>query len=130
MTNALELLKSAATTGNVGGQSPLDIFFGKLAVQIKTAEEAKEGKAFNTRSTWFRKSGTEYIVRIGRNAFEIAGSKLFKAKDLDGVIELLKAAKMAIESDAKLQAAITAHSVTRSERLKVGRAKGKAAKAK
>lgn len=130
MTNALELLKASATTGNVGGQSPLDIFFGKLAVQVKTAQGAKEGKAFNTRSTWFRKAGNEYIVRIGRNAFEIAGSKLFKAADLDGVIALLGAAKMAIESDKKLQETITAYSVTRSERLKVGRAKGKAAKAK
>lgn len=123
MTNALELLKSAATTGAIAGQTPLDIFYGKLAKQIELAKEVKEGKEHSTRSLWFRKQGSEYIVRIGRNAFEVAGSKLFKAADLDGVVQVLNAAKMVIEGDAKLQALITKHSAERSERLKAGRAK-------
>lgn len=128
MANALETLKSAATTGNVGGQSPVEIFYGKLATQIDYAGQIKEGKTINTRSLWFRKDGAGYIVRIGRNAFEIAGSKLFLAADLEGVVTILKAAKEAIQADKKLQDAIAIHSMERSERLKVGRAKGKAAK--
>jgi hypothetical protein len=66
------------------------------------------------------------VVRIGRAAHEIAGSRLFRAKDLDGVVEILTAAKMAVEQDKKLQEAIAKHSADRSERLKAGRAKKKA----
>lgn len=128
MTNAIELLKASATTGVVGGQNPLSIFYGKIDAQIANAKQVKEGKTINTRSLWFRKQGNEYIVRIGRNAFEIAGSKLFKAADLDGVVELLTAAKMAIGQDKELQDKIALHSMERSERLKKGRAKTKAAK--
>ncbi|MBN7809095.1 hypothetical protein JZX86_27635 [Agrobacterium rosae] len=128
MANAIELLKSAATTGHIAGQNPVDIFYGKLATQIDYAKQVGEGKAINTRSLWFRKQGAEYIVRIGRNAFEIAGSKLFRATNLDGVVAILNAAKQAIESDKKLQDAIAIHSMERSERLKAGRAKGKKAK--
>lgn len=125
MTNALELLKSAATTGNVGGKNPLDIFYSKLDQQIEYAGRVKAGKELNSRSLWFRKDGANYIVRIGRNAFEVAGSKLFRAADLDGVVELLTAAKAAIQQDKKLQDTIALHSMERSERLKAGRAKGK-----
>lgn len=128
MTNALELLKSAATTKSVGANNPIDIFYGKIDAQIAFAKEAIEGKAINTRSTWFRKVGNAYEVRIGRNAFEIAGAKLFKANDLNGVIDVLNAAKMVIQQDKKLQEVIAKHSADRSERLKAGRAKGKAAK--
>lgn len=128
MTNALELLKSAATTGNVGTKNPLDIFYSKLDQQIEYAGQVKAGKELNSRSLWFRKDGANYMVRIGRNAFEVAGSKLFKAADLDAVVELLKAAKMAIQQDKDLQDKIALHSMERTERLKVGRAKGKAKK--
>lgn len=128
MSNALETLKAAATTGNVGGQSPVDIFFDKLDAQVAYVTDVKEGKQINSRSLWFRKDGPGYIVRIGRNAFEIAGSKLFKANDLDGVVTILNAAKEAIKADTKLQDAIAVHSMERSERLKAGRAKGKAKK--
>ena len=126
MTNALELLKSAATTGVIGGQSPLEIFYSKLRQQLKFANEMKEGKQHKTRSLWFRKDRDGYVVRIGRNAFEIAGSKLFRATDLDKVIEILTAAEMAVQQDQKLQAAIADHSKERSARLKAGRAKKKA----
>lgn len=126
MTNALEFLKSAATTGNVGGKNPLDIFYGKIEQQIEYAMQIKAGKDINTRSCWFRKDGGNYIVRVGRNAFEVAGSKLFKAADLDGVVELLTAAREAIRADKKLQDTIALHSLERSERLKKGRAKSKA----
>lgn len=125
MTNALELLKASATTGTVGSRSPLDIFYGKINTQIEFAKQMKDGKPANSRSTWFRKDGAGYVVRIGRNAFEIAGSKLFRASDLDKVVEILNAAKMAIEQDKKLQDNIALHSMERSERLKAGRAKGK-----
>jgi hypothetical protein len=128
MANALELLKAAATVGNVGGKSPLDIFYSKLDKQIEYAKQVKAGKDINTRTLWFRKDGGNYIVRIGRNAFEIAGSKLFKAADLDAVMELLGAAKDAIKADTKLQDVIALHSMERSERLKKGRAAGKAKK--
>lgn len=123
MANALELLKASATTGVVGGQTPLEIFYGKLAAQIENAKQVKAGKELNTRSLWFRKDAQGYVVRIGRNAFEIAGSKLFRAKDLDGVVTILAAAHDAIAADEKLQAAIVEHSAERSERLKAGRAK-------
>jgi hypothetical protein len=79
MTNALELLKSAATTGNVGGKNPLDLFYSKVDTQIAFAKLVREGKAINTRSLWFRKDGATYVVSVGRNALEIAGSKLFRA---------------------------------------------------
>lgn len=125
MTNALELLKSAATTGTVGGRNPLEIFYSKLDTQIEYAKQMKEGKPVNSRSTWFRKDGAGYVVRIGRNAVEIAGSKLFRAEDLDKVVELLTAARAAIGQDKKLQDAIALHSMERSERLKKGRAKKK-----
>jgi hypothetical protein len=128
MTHALELLKASATTGAVGGQNPLDIFYGKIKTQIEYAGQIKEGKAINSRSLWFRKDGSGYVVRIGRNAFEIAGSKLFRAADLDKVVDILTAAKAAIEQDKELQDKIALHSMERSERLKKGRAKGKAAK--
>ena len=128
MANALDTLKAAATTGRVGGNNPLDIFFNKLDAQVAYVAEVKEGKQINSRSLWFRKDGAGYIVRIGRNAFEIAGSKLFRAADLDGVVTILNAAKDAIKADTKLQDAIAVHSMERSERLKAGRAKGKAKK--
>ncbi|CDZ31175.1 Hypothetical protein NGAL_HAMBI490_60540 [Neorhizobium galegae bv. officinalis] len=130
MTNALEVLKSAATTGAAGGRNPLEIFNSKIDAQIAYAGQVKDGKAINTRSLWFRKDGAGYVVRIGRNGFEIAGSKLFKAADLDVVVEVLKAAKDVIQADKKLQDTIALHSMERSERLKVGRAKSKAKKAK
>lgn len=126
MANAIELLKAAATTGAVGGQSPLDIFYTKLAEQVRLAGEVKEGKQHNTRSLWFRKDREGYVVRIGRNGFEIAGSRLFRAKDLDEVVGILGAAKEAIQADDKLQAAIAKHSADRSARLKAGRTKRKA----
>lgn len=128
MANALDTLKAAATTGRVGGNNPLDIFFNKLDAQVAYVADVKEGKQINSRSLWFRKDGAGYIVRIGRNAFEIAGSKLFRAADLDGVVAILNAAKDAIKADTKLQDAIAVHSMERSERLKAGRAKGKAKK--
>ncbi len=123
MTNAIELLRAAATTGFVGGRNPIEIFLNKIDMQIANAKQVKEGKALNTRSLWFRKDGAGYVVRVGRNAFEIAGSKLFKASDLDQVVAILTAAKEAIQADAKLQETITKFSKERSERLKKGRAK-------
>lgn len=128
MNQALALLKAAATTGIVAHRDPVEIFLNKLDMQIAYAKQVKEGKEINTRSLWFKKEGAEYIVRVGRNAFEIAGAKLFRAKDLDTVVELLGAAKQAIKEDKALQQVIVKHSADRSERLKEGRAKGKAAK--
>lgn len=125
MTNALELLKAAATTGNLGAKNPLDIFYSKIDAQIEYASQINAGKDINSRSCWFRKDGANWIVRIGRNGFEIAGSKLFKAPDLGAVVEILSAAKEAIKADTKLQDTIALHSLERSERLKAGRAKGK-----
>jgi hypothetical protein len=125
MANALETLKAAATTGAVGGRNPLEIFNDKIDTQITYAKQIKDGKDINTRSLWFRKDGAGYVVRVGRNAFEIAGSKLFRATDLDGVVTLLNAAKDAIKADKKLQDEIALHSLERSERLKKGRASKK-----
>lgn len=129
MTNAIALLKAAATTGVIATRDPIETFMQKVDAQIAYAREVKAGKEISARSLWFKKEGSEYVVRVGRNAFEIAGSKLFKAKDLDAVVELLGAAKQAIRDDKQLQQVIARHSSERSERLKVGRAKGKAAKA-
>jgi hypothetical protein len=125
MANAMELLKSAATTGASGNRNPLDIFYGKLDTQIEYAKQVKDGKTLNSRSLWFRKDGAGYVVRIGRNGFELAGSKLFKAADLDAVQEVLKAAKDVIQSDKKVQDMIALHSMERSTRLKAGRANKK-----
>lgn len=128
MNQALALLKAAATDNMPVARDPIGIFLSKIDTQITYAKQVKEGKEINTRSLWFKKEGAEYIVRVGRNAFEIAGAKLFKAKDLDTVVELLGAAKQAIKEDKALQQVIAKHSADRSERLKEGRAKGKAAK--
>ncbi|MBM7323864.1 hypothetical protein JS562_12160 [Agrobacterium sp. S2] len=128
MNQALALLKAAATDNMPVARDPIGIFLSKIDTQIAYAKQVKEGKEINTRSLWFKKEGAEYIVRVGRNAFEIAGAKLFKAKDLDTVVELLGAAKQAIREDKALQQVIAKHSADRSERLKEGRAKGKAAK--
>ncbi|GAA5657114.1 hypothetical protein Brsp06_03488 [Brucella sp. NBRC 13694] len=125
MNQALAILKAAATSNVPVARDPIGIFQSKIDTQIAYAKQVKEGKEINTRSLWFKKDGAEYIVRIGRNAFEIAGAKLFKAKDLDAVVELLGAAKQAINDDKALQQVITKHSEARSERLKEGRAKGK-----
>ncbi len=125
MANALELLKTLATTGNVGGKNPLDIFYGKIGTQIEYAGQVKDGRAIDKRSLWFRKDGAGYIVRIGRNAFEIVGSKFFEVADLDAVATLLDAAKEAIKADKKPQDVIALHSMERSEQLKAGRVKGK-----
>ena len=128
MTKAIELLKAAATDGVVIARDPVEIFMKKVNDQIAYAKQMKGGADINTRSLWFKKDGAHYVVRIGRNAFEIAGSKLFKAADLDAVVTILEAAKEAIKEDKKLQEVIALHSMERSERLKVGRAKGKAKK--
>ncbi|TQX90343.1 hypothetical protein EQW76_11200 [Rhizobium sp. rho-13.1] len=124
----MELLKSAATVGQVGAANPMDIFFGKLVAQIDMAKAMDNGKTFSSRSLWFRKQGGEWIVRIGRNGFEVAGSKLFKAADLAGVVGVLEAAGDVIRQDKALQGVIAKHSAERSERLKAGRAKSKKAK--
>ncbi len=107
------------------GKSPLDIFYGKLNTQIGYAGDLKEGKTVNTRSCWFRKDGNGYVLRIGRNALEIAGSKLFRAQDLDGVIQLLNAAKVAIETDKALQDTIATNSMERRETSQDGTDGGK-----
>jgi len=125
MASAIELLKSKATSGAITGKSPLEIFYGKLSQQVQFAKDIDGGKTHNTRSLWFRKDADGYVVRIGRNAFEIAGSKLFRAVNLAGVVEILNAAKEAIEADKKLQDVIALHSMERSERLKAGRSKKK-----
>lgn len=57
MANALELLKSAATTGNVGGRNSLEIFNEKIDTQIAYTGQVKECKDINSRSLWFRKDG-------------------------------------------------------------------------
>ncbi|MGQ2917149.1 tyrosine-type recombinase/integrase [Rhizobium oryzihabitans] len=61
MTNALELLKVSATTGNVGGRNPLDIFYDKIKTQIDYAGQVKARKDISTRSLWFRKDGAGYL---------------------------------------------------------------------
>ena len=58
---------------------------------------------------------------VNPNAFEIAGSKMFRAKDLEGVVALLAAAKAAIQADKQLQDTIALYAMERSERLKAGR---------
>lgn len=128
MTNAMEILKASATTGMVHSSDPVEIFLNKIDIQIGYAADLKEGKVIKQRSLWFRKDATGYVVRVGRNAFEIAGSKLFRATDLDHVVQILSAAKDFIAQDEKTRAVIAKHSTTRSERLKVGRAKKNAEK--
>lgn len=124
MTNALELLKAAATNNaNIGNKTAVEVFIGKIAQQIEYATEVKEGKRENnTRSLWFKKNGATFIVRIGRTAMEIAGAKAFTANNIDGVIAILNAATTEIQRDTKLQEAITRTANERSTRLKAGRA--------
>lgn len=126
MTNALELLKASATTQPVGGKGAVEVFLGKIDQQKAHVKELQADKKVNTRLLWFRKQGTEYVVRAGRSGLEIAGAKFFSAKDLDGVATLFDAMKAAIEQDKALQEAIVKAAATRTDKLRAGRAKKKA----
>lgn len=126
MTNALELLKSAATSAPVGGKTPVDVFISKIQQQKAYIADMKANKAVNSRVLWFKKQGGEYVLRVGRSGLEIAGSKFFKAKDLDAVADLLDAVKSAIEADKALQDEIAKTAQDRTAKLRAGRAKKKA----
>lgn len=129
MTTHIEILKPAATTGPVVGKNPVEILLAKLDQQASYPGDLIAASLVSGRSLWFRRDGAGRIVRIGRNAFDIAGSKLFRAADLEKVIEILNATKAAIQTDKKLQDTIALHSLKRSKQLKAGRTKGKAKQA-
>lgn len=121
MSDAMELLKAAATSGYVTGGDAVDKFVNRVNEQKALIKKIAAGEKISQRSLWFKKDAEGYVVRIGRNAFEVAGSKLFRAADLDGVTAVLDAAMEIIKGDDKLRAMITKHSVDKSAQLKAGR---------
>lgn len=120
---ALDILKAAATTATVMGSDPIANFQRKCDEQIAFVEQVKAGKEVSKRSLWFKKVGAHYEMYITKSKVTLAGTNVFKADDLDGVINVIKAAKEFVAGDSAVQAEITKQSNARSARLKAGRAK-------
>ena len=122
---ALDILKAAATTATVQGSDPIANFMRKCDEQIALINDVKANKDVSKRSLWIKKVGTHYEFYITKSKVTMAGTNVFKADDLDGVIAVIRAAKEYVAGDKELQAEITKQSNARSARLKAGRAKNK-----
>jgi len=71
MANALETREAAATAGHVYGQSPEKSSSQNSTRRSNTLIRSRNAK-IASKSLRFRKQGADYVVRIGRNALEIA----------------------------------------------------------
>jgi hypothetical protein len=107
----------AATTD----REPVAVFFRKIDRQIALAKEAKEGKDTNARVAWFKKDGTGYRLKIGREGLKFGEHQWFAAATLDEVIERLTMARQVIEASDPLKAQIATNSKARSERMQGSR---------
>ena len=107
----------AATTD----RDPVAVFFRKIDRQIALAKEAKEGKDTNARVAWFKKDGTGYRLKIGREGLKFGEHQWFAAATLDEVIERLTMARQVIEASDPLKAQIATNSKARSERMQGSR---------
>lgn len=126
MSNALELLKSAATV-RVTGNDPVKTFVNRINTQLAYAKDIKDGKTVNSKSTWFKRNGTGYLVSIGRSPLAIAGTEWFAADDIDGVIAVLAAGREVIQTDKQVQAAVIERAAVKGAKLAAAR-KAKAKK--
>ena len=108
-------------------RDPVAVFFRKIERQIALAKEAKEGKDTNARVAWFKRDGSGYRLKIGREGLKFGEHQWFKAADLDEVIERLTMARQVIEGSDALKAQIATNSKARSERMQGSRKTKKAA---
>ncbi|WP_455977041.1 hypothetical protein [Methylorubrum populi] len=102
-------------------RDPVAVFFRKIDRQIALAREAKEGKDTNARVAWFKRDGSGYRLKIGREGLKFGEHQWFKAADLDEVIERLTLAQQVIEANDALKAQIATNSKARSERMQGSR---------
>lgn len=115
---------AAPAQPTITDRDPVAVFFRKIDRQIalaKEAKEAKEGKDTNARVAWFKKDGTGYRLKIGREGLKFGEHQWFKAADLDEVIERLTIARQVIEANDALKAQIATNSKARSERMQGSR---------
>lgn len=102
-------------------RDPVAVFFRKIDRQIALAKEAKEGRDTNARVAWFKRDGSGYRLKIGREGLKFGEHQWFKAADLDEVIERLTMARQVIEANEVLKAQIATNSKARSERIQGSR---------
>ena len=118
---------AAPAQASTNDRDPVSVFFRKIDRQIALAKEAKEGKDTNARVAWFKRDGTGYRLKIGREGLKFGEHQWFKAADLDEVIERLTMARQVIEGSDALKAQIATNSKARSERMQGSRKAKKAA---
>ncbi|CAO4148650.1 hypothetical protein GPNCGGLF_LOCUS2949 [Methylorubrum aminovorans] len=99
-------------------RDPVAVFFRKIDRQVALAKEAKEGKPSNARVAWFKRDGSGYRLKIGREGLKFGEHQWFKADSLDEVIERLTMARQVIESSDPLKAQIATNSKARGDRMK------------
>lgn len=102
-------------------RDPVAVFFCKIDRQIALAKEGKEGKDVNARVAWFKRDGSGYRLKIGREGLKFGEHQWFKAADLDEVIERLTMARQVIEASDALKTQIATNSKARSERMQGSR---------
>ena len=102
-------------------RDPVAVFFRKIDRQIALAKEAKEGMDTNARVAWFKRDGSGYRLKIGREGLKFGEHQWFKADSLDEVIERLTMARQVIEGSDALKAQIATNSKARSERMQGSR---------
>jgi hypothetical protein len=108
---------AAPAQPTITDRDPVAVFFRKIDRQIALAKEAKEGKDTNARVAWFKRDGSGYRLKIGREGLKFGEHQWFKAADLDEVIERLTMARQVIEGSDALKAQIATNSKARSERM-------------
>ena len=116
-----QFIAFAAPTVNLTDRDPVAVFFRKIDRQIALAREAKEGKEANARAAWFKRDGSGYRLKIGREGLRFGDHQWFAAANLDEVIERLSMARLVIEASEPLRAQITTNSKARSERMRGSR---------
>jgi hypothetical protein len=98
-------------------RDPTSVFFGKIERQIALARQAKSGTAVSARVAWFKRDGSGYRLKIGREGLRFGDHQWFAADNLDEVVERLSMARQVIEASEPLRAQIIANSRARSERM-------------
>ncbi|MGC5777584.1 hypothetical protein [Methylobacterium sp. NFXW15] len=112
---------AAPAQNTITDRDPVAVFFRKIDRQIALAREAKDGKDTNARVAWFKRDGSGYRLKIGREGLKFGEHQWFRADSLDDVIERLSMARQVIEASDPLKAQIATNSKARSERMQGSR---------
>lgn len=112
-----QFLAFAASSANNTDRDPVSVFFHKIDRQIALAKDAREGKEANARVAWFKRDGSGYRLKIGREGLRFGDHQWFAAANLDEVVERLSMARQVIEASEPLRAQIIANSKARSARM-------------